>query len=196
MARMNLVLKSPNEAPGEKGKDIHVLILGENSVLTQHASTLLGTIGRHNELEGRMICSWWNFEVLGITALRKLAATEAAAADMIVIAAREAPELSPVVVDWVSQWLALRECHPQALVALLDSSKAGQPATRGVQAQLEKTAVLGGLDFFAAEAGGRLDEGETRRVSEATRELVQAYEPIPLLSCPSLRRGRSAACGA
>ena len=48
----------------------------------------------------------WNFNVLRITELRNIAATDAAEADMILIATRGAGELPREVKAWIDGWLA------------------------------------------------------------------------------------------
>jgi hypothetical protein len=179
---MNLVLKSPNEAPRREGKDVNVLILGENSANTQQACGLLAQVGLNHQAEGRLICSWWNFEVLAITPLRRLAVAEAVAADLVVIAADHAPALPPRVVDWFHQWLGLREDHPRALVALLDSGGAWNGSMPGVLTQLRKLAEAGQLDFYATHARVGLDQGETSRVNEAARELVRDHGLLQFLN--------------
>ena len=54
----------------------------------------------------------WNFEVLRISDLRNVASTDAAGADMILIATRGAGELPEEVKDWIDGWLAQKAEEP------------------------------------------------------------------------------------
>jgi hypothetical protein len=192
---MELVLNQPSMEPFEPGKDLKVVVACEDYTNAQRACELLARIGLNSKAAGRLIYSWWNFEVLTITSLRALAASETAAADMIMIAAHDGPELPGGVVDWISQWLAMREFHPRALVALLDSGTARKGTAPGILSQLKKVAATGHMDFFTTQAKvGRDGEG-TRRVSEAVRQFVLAHEPVRPTNCRAKRRVRAETCG-
>lgn len=142
---------APNLAglePFEPAKDLKALVACESSVNAQEACTLLERLGRNSESDGRLFYSWWNFEVLTITSLRKLAANEAAAANLIIIAAQAGPKLPEQVVDWISLWLTLGEYHSRALVALVDSETTRNSVSSGILSQLKKVAELGQMGFF------------------------------------------------
>ena len=111
-----------------------------------------------------MIYSWWNFEVLAITVLKKLAASEAAAADIIIIAAHDGLALPAGVVDWIHQWLGMGKHQARALVALLfNSDTTKKKVSPGLCAQLKGVAELGRMEFFtkgdAGELGAALAQG-------------------------------------
>ncbi len=150
-------MNQPAMEPFEPGKDLKVFVACESSRNAQAACALLERLGRTSEAEGRLIYSWWNFEVLTIDALRKLAAVEAAAADMVFIAVQDGPALPVPVIDWISQWLAVDENRTRALVALLDPASKTRKAPGGLCAQLKKVAELGHMDFFAKGAEAKLE---------------------------------------
>ena len=112
---------------------------------------MLKRVGRKAGVEGRLIYSWWTFGVLASASLRQLAASEAAAADMVIIAAREGPGLPEGVKEWISLWLATGEYHPRrrAMVALLEPDKKQSGASRGVLSELKHLAEADDVDFFA-----------------------------------------------
>jgi hypothetical protein len=93
----------------------------------------------------------WKFELLGHSPLRKQAALEASAADMILIAARAETELPEHVKSWIEEWAAQRDGRVAALVALLDQEEA-EPVLPGqapaLCAFLQQTAEAAGMDFF------------------------------------------------
>lgn len=119
------------------------------------ACALLERVGRDCGTEGRLIYSWWTFGVLASAPLRQLAAQEAAAADMLMIAAREGPGLPDGVSNWVRQWLHNKAHHPRrrVLVALLEPDKKQYGAPNGVLAELKELAALGAVDFIANGVG-------------------------------------------
>ena len=141
----------------EPGRDLKVLVACENSAAGQAAIELLGRLAGGSGLGGRLIYSSWNFELFTNASLRRLAADEAAAAGMIIVAARAEPPLPEKVVEWMSLWLAANDNHSRALVALLDSGAAPSPATSGALRQLKKAAALGRMDFFAKGTDAKLD---------------------------------------
>lgn len=150
-------LNQPFMAPFEPAKDMRAVIAGEGSADAAKVCAVLERIGRDCQTEGRLIYSWWNFDGLTITALRKLAALEAAAADMIVIAVRDREELPDAVVNWLSQCLAMAEFRPRALVALLDAENGKEGASNVIISQLKKVAEWGQMDFFANGSEGGLE---------------------------------------
>ena len=170
---MKLVLDQPWMLPFDPANDVRVLIACEDSTAAEQACALLDCVGRDCEPAGRLIYRWWNFEVLAISSLRELASYEAAAADLIIIAAHEARKLPPGIANWITRWLDLRKGRRGALVALLDSNLATQDAPRAVCMKLKASAARGHLDFFAVTD----DAGEAREIdawfSKTTRHFIQ-----------------------
>ncbi len=145
--------------PFEPGRDLKVLVACENFAAGQAAVGLLGRLASGSEFGGRLIYSSWNFELLWNSSLRRLAADEAAAAGMIMVATRAKPPLPESVVEWMSLWLAANDSHSHALVALLDADADASisPATSRALVQLKKAAALGRMDFFAKGTDAKLD---------------------------------------
>ena len=148
---MEIVLKHPNDGPIEGMKDLVAIVVCEEPATAPRACALLSRIGHNAGAEGRLIYSWWTFGVLASASLRQLAASEAAGADMVIIATREGPGLPESVKDWISLWLATGAYHhrPRALVALLEPGEKQHGASRGVRAELKSLAEADGVDFFA-----------------------------------------------
>ncbi len=154
---MQLVLSHPLLEPFVTGQDLKVVVACENSKSAEAAAGLLARLALNSGTTGRLIYSWWNFEVLTVAVLRKLAAQEAAAAELVVVAAPSGPDLPPEVLDWMSLWLATNDNRSRALVALLESKTAGTRAAPGRLAQLKHAAALGRMDFFANGTEAKLD---------------------------------------
>ena len=148
---MELALKHPNDGPIEPARDRVAVVVCEDPASAPRACALLDRVGRQAGAEGRLIYSWWTFGVLASASLRQLAASEAAAADMLIVAAREGPKLPEAIKDWISLWLATGEYHPRprALVALLEPDKKHNGAAQGVLSDLKHLAEEDAVDFFA-----------------------------------------------
>lgn len=163
MTAMNMVLKTPNEAPYEAGKDLNVMVLGEDTVMAGKAYEILEDLELSFPEEGRLIHQWWDFEVLAFMALRELAAIEAATADIIIIGLRQGRELPEMVNAWIKRWLDLRKDRPGALVALLDANLHETDAMQRLLARLKQVAAEGHLDFFAKRAKEEWNDSGTFR---------------------------------
>ena len=148
---MELVLRHPDNGPIEPTKDLVAVVVCEEPMTAPRACALLKRVGRQSGSEGRLLYSWWTFGVLASASLRQIAASEAAEADMVIIAAREGPGLPQSIKDWISLWLATGEYHPRrrALVALLEPDKAANGASRGVVTELKHLAEADDIDFIA-----------------------------------------------
>ncbi len=96
--------------------------------------------------------SVWKFELLRDPELRKQAAAEAVAADMIILSVCNA-RLPASVSDWIESVLPMKEGRPAALVALFDGENdtSGEPPRP--EAYLRRLAEQNGLDFFCNTDG-------------------------------------------
>ncbi len=99
----------------------------------------------------------WKFSVLNEQRLRELAARDAAAADIIILACHGDGDLPAEVKSWIDLW-AGRNGGPKALVVLFD----GQPgqAQAAIRAYLEAVARQADMDFFAEPEGASQRSGQ------------------------------------
>ena len=182
---MELVLKSPNESPYEAGKDFSVVISFDDSATAERAGDVLQLLGRNLKKEdGRLFYQWWNIETMAFTALRELAASEAATADLIILGVHDGWELPEMVIGWLKRLVELRKHRPGALVAILDSDKKTPDAAEVIISQLKQTAALGHLSFFATRAKAGSDARVIRMASEAARQFVMARKNGPQHASP------------
>jgi hypothetical protein len=151
---MKVELLNPDEAPYQPGRDLNVLIMGEDSVMSAKSHGVLELLAPNLPEAGRLIYQAWNFEGLVATALREKAAMETALADVIVIGFREAWELPWIVHAWMERWLELRQGRPGALVIMLDADVATARVSLRMLAQLKQFAAAGHLDFFVKSSHG------------------------------------------
>ena len=85
----------------------------------------------------------WKFDVLSVSKLREIAAKDAAAADIIMIAAHEGNQLPREVKAWIEQWLSYKT-HASALVGLFGTESVDNP----VRDYLAGVAKRANIEFF------------------------------------------------
>jgi hypothetical protein len=172
---MKLVLKSPNEAPYESGKDFSVVVSFTDAATAERAGDVLQLLGRNlKKEEGRLFHQWWNIETLAFTSLRELAAAEAATADMIILGVHESRDLPEMLLGWLKRMVDLRKKRPGALVAILDSGQNNSDGVEKIISLLKKMAAAGKLDFFVTRSKEGRDAGVVRKAGEAARQFVMA----------------------
>jgi hypothetical protein len=88
----------------------------------------------------------WNFNVLAVPEIRNIAASAAAAADIVVLSISSATALPAKVKEWIEMWLWLVDLTRPALVALFGSPSGTNEA---VVAYLRNAARRKGIDFFS-----------------------------------------------
>jgi len=172
---MKLELDRPWMEPFNPAIDVRVLVACGDASTAEQACALLHCVGRDCGSEGRLIYRWWNFEVLAINSLRELASFEAAAADLIIIAAREGRKLPCGIADWMARWLELRNGRRGALVALLESDREASGASgtpEAVFSKLKAAAAEGCLDFFASRINPGQAGGIDAWFSKTTRRFI------------------------
>jgi hypothetical protein len=192
---MTLVLKSPNEAPYEAGKDLNVVIVGEDSILAAgRVYEILDLLELTLKEEGRLLYQWWDFDVLAFISLRELAAMEAATADIIIISVHKVRAIPERVTAWMKRCWDLRKDRPGALVAVLDSDLEMSGAAPEILSQLKKVAACGHLDFFATRAKEETNKEVTRgavkpsgnsprRAKPCAARIAGRRESVPLEKC-------------
>jgi hypothetical protein len=91
----------------------------------------------------------WNFSYLSLPEWRALAAVDAAAADIVIVAASRVDELPAGVGDWVELCLAAPRTTTGMLVALVGDPADHQPGPSRVRAFLREVAEREGFSFLA-----------------------------------------------
>jgi len=124
-------------------RSFKIVIVYENSAGAIGAKEISERLAAHFESE----CDAWPFSLLGIARVREHAATMAAEADMIIVAASGREELPDDVKDWVESWLPHKNFAPGALVGLLDDD-AETSNQSSVCAYLQRIAERGNMDFI------------------------------------------------
>jgi hypothetical protein len=86
----------------------------------------------------------WKFDVLAVPKLKEIAAKDAAAAEIIIVAAHEGRDLPAEVKSWIEMWLGYKT-EASALVGLFDGENESTPA-RNYLAEVARRAKI---EFFS-----------------------------------------------
>lgn len=105
---------------------------------------LLSQLG--DEFEGR--CGRWKFDLLRQPQFQKIAAAEAAIADVVMVAGRGTSPLPLEVMQWMDGWVAGRRKEGAALIALLDMAANPLSVVPPAFAYLQQIATKAEMDFF------------------------------------------------
>lgn len=130
-----------------EAKRLGVLATFEDSVtgtrIKEFCQDLSRRLGQHCQIVEHV----WLFSMFRLRELQEIAAEEAAAADLIVMAVHDAESLPDEVKTWMDLWLRPETTRKAVLVVLLDSAPGGAP--RPIEEYLEDRARQGGLEFLA-----------------------------------------------
>ena len=96
--------------------------------------------------ECRVIEHVWLFSTLRLRELQEIAAEEASASDLVIIAAHRAGGLPKEVEGWIELWLQQKARHSAVLLALLDPDYEG--ASTAIQNYLRQVAKRGKMEFL------------------------------------------------
>lgn len=88
----------------------------------------------------------WSFNVLAIPEIRNIAATAAAAADVVILSASGKECLPPEVVEWLEMWAWLIDQGAPAMVALFDHPNS--ECAVAMRSQLQRITARKHLDYF------------------------------------------------
>lgn len=155
----------------ESNPTFNVVIAYEDFEMGKHAKKTYDYLAEHLGYDCQFGNQMWKFDVLAVPKLREMAAKDAAAADIIIVAAHGASELSEEVKKWIEMWLA-EKGNAIALVALFDCLSAAQE--NPIRDYLADVARRGHMEFFAqpgrwpGRAAGEFDAGNSAELTDKT----------------------------
>lgn len=184
---MNMLLLKPAEQEMfcDVAKPFSVVVAYDDSLANRKAmeiySRLLEQFGNDFDFD----CGCWSFEQLRPTYMAQEAASVAAHADMVIIGSANGEVLPGHVKLWIEMWLAAKDDHETALVAMIGVKNMQEKAATPAHIYLEQVARQADLSYFASQFQ------LPRPIPAATIEaiLVRAETVTPLLE-EILRRPR------
>src|SRR5690606_3578878 len=103
---------------------IPVFILYEDACAGRRAMRVIARLNRQLGSGMVLVPKLWRFDLLGFADGSQAAAQDAEAADLFIVATRQASPLPPEVGDWIGTCLAERRGPALGLVALFGPNKA------------------------------------------------------------------------
>jgi hypothetical protein len=187
-------MKAQTNAPARTSTDlpsfgVKVLLMYEDLATGNKAMRVLDSLRHHCDRDVSFHSDMWKFDTLRSAAICRLAAQDAAGADVVVISAHGSEELPDELKAWFRQWTQHRAVHPTALVALLDHSAEFLRELDPARGYLEKVAHHAGLEFIPMVIEGEEIDLPIRHA------FSDADEPPPVLEafCRRIARLSSAA---
>lgn len=124
---------------------LKIVIAYETAAIAVRAKEMTEFIAADLQIE----CDSWPMILLSIRELSRQAATAAAQADLVIIAARGDGHLPAEVRNWIEDWLPRRKQGPSALVVLFDAEAHPPDGSHPPDcAYLREVARRGSMDFF------------------------------------------------
>ena len=125
--------------------DFSVTIIYESVEAGKRAKRFSDQLIAEAAVDGALELNLWNFGVLGIPAVRNVAASTAATSDLVILSMSGTVPLPAQTVEWVEMWTWLIDGRKPAVIALFGS---WHPACAAIRTYLRGSAVSKKLDFF------------------------------------------------
>lgn len=98
--------------------------------------------------------SIWKFDMLGISALREIAAQEGAAADLVIISTHASARLPDAVKTWFKLWTERRSGRTGAVVLVLDDFGGNTFVPLPVESFIQECVTRAGMSFAVHRSDG------------------------------------------
>jgi len=129
----------------KRARQVTVLGVFEDSSTGTRIKAFREDLSHHLGRGCRITEHVWLFSMLRLRELREIAAEEAAASELIVIAMHNAERLPDEVKAWIDLWLQQKGERKPLLLALLDPAKEG--ATQATETCLREATREGGIEL-------------------------------------------------
>lgn len=131
---------------GKGTKRVATVAAYEDSHTDARVHEFCQTLERYLGEKCKVSKQMWLINELRMPQLRAIAADEAAAADLVIVAIHHAQSLPTEVKEWIDLWVRQKRRHPIVLLALLD------PAYRGdsgcLKSYLKEASSKGKIEFL------------------------------------------------
>ena len=147
-------------------RTINVVILFEDIAAGKRAKKIYDCLVLHLK-DFEFDYEVWKFDILENAKLQELAASDAAAADIIIIAMHGDTEFPAHIKAWFDLWVG-QNGNPMALVVLYDVYPTETSAPARTRGYLESVAQRGNMDFFVQPDGPADGSGQIKSESAET----------------------------
>jgi hypothetical protein len=142
MARLQVVGRL-----GKGMKKVATVAAYEDSHTDARVHEFCHTLARHLGEQCEVSKQMWLINELRIPQLRSIAASEAAAADLVIVSIHHARSLPIEVKEWVDLWLSQKRRRVHVLLALLDPAYRGDSSS--LKTYLQEASTRGNIQFLA-----------------------------------------------
>jgi len=161
----------------ERSRPVKVVGIYADVPARVQATRLFSNVARQCAPVCEFCSSWWSFDVLADSDLRKTAAQAAGAADMIWCSTDACEALPSVVRAWMSEWCPLKQGTESALVALLRCPFSYPIKQSPAAASLTELARTMGMELFMETFDGTIQQPLGVRANP----LMRTTRPAPWL---------------
>ena len=132
---------------GEETPEFNLVIVYEDDESLRFAESVFATVAP--ALDGIDVrSSAWKFDIMQISSLRQTAALDAAAADLVMVAARSPASIPVEIQQWAMDWRNCHSLHSNSALAVLISEP---PAGDSWSQQAEHEHLVQFMRNFAAQ---------------------------------------------
>jgi hypothetical protein len=131
---------------GNKSHRLTAVAAYEDSCTDTRVSEFCRSLSRHLGPRCEVVKQMWMLSELRVPRLRAIAATEAATADLVIIAVHHSESLPVELQSWIDLWVSKKGRQPELLLALFDPVYSGVSAS--LRAYLEGVARRGNMEFL------------------------------------------------
>jgi hypothetical protein len=130
---------------GNKSRRITAVAAYEDSCTDTRVSEFCNSLSTQLGPRCKLVKQMWMLSELRVPQLRTIAATEAAAADLVIIAVHHSESLPDELQSWIELWVGQKGRQPELLLALFDPVYTGVSAS--LRTYLEGVARKGRMEF-------------------------------------------------
>lgn len=139
--------------PVRQGDALRILLVYADVGIVNGAMELLRSAARQVEGPGWLLCAICHFDVLVDPLLKRIAAKEATAAEMVVIAALQGKSLPNTVKDWATRWISIKMNVQSALASILVGEEWTACSSPFVPLRFESLGRFDKIDLFTIGCG-------------------------------------------
>lgn len=134
-----------SSSQSQKHPIFRVVVLHDDYVTAQRGKRVAGVIADEMGLGNQCEMTLWNIDLFD-TLFGRVAAVDASAADIVIVALRATADFSGDLKRWLGRWLTQKRDSSAALIVVFESHRG--PAAKRARAFVERAAQDTGKDFF------------------------------------------------
>ncbi len=164
-------------APARWMRRLNAVLVYEDFLTGLQARRALERVVNQLQLSAAFDVKLWRMDLLQEPALLELTVSQAAEADIVLLALKGWGERLGTLSLWFNQWLECRGSGPCALAVLVDTSEASNAARIKELEVWRAAALAAGVDVFLQDAG--LSARQPTAITERSYRASAGGRPLP-----------------